>query len=403
MIGRIGGLGLLAGMMLVAGCGGGASSGAKDPVPSTGVFVDSPVSNIGYRTATQSGRTGADGSYRYLPGETVVFSIGQVVTPPMAAGPLLNPMMLFGANDVASDDRVVNLARLLQSLDDDGDPSNGITIREEAHSAATTPIDFGTAFEAEATPLLTTVGAATVGSPLPLVTPTDAVAHLAAQFALVGGWVNGTGSDAIAVAFLANGQYVMAHGGTADAAGAPGIEFGTYTYDATTGAWTASADLLDTNGEWGFSHPVAGVAATATGTATFAGADVTFDSAGGAFTMTRVVDAGSAIVGTWIDGTGTNAIVVSFLPDGTYAMAHGGVTDPVGQPGVEFGTYTWDSGTTAFTATASGLDTNGQWGFSHPYGNGPEPVVGTVTVTSTTLTLDDGAGGAWVGTRVGGS
>ena len=57
---------------LLTACGGGGSSeGEPEPkaAPQTGVFLDSPVINIGYKTETLSGVTNTQGEYEYLSGE----------------------------------------------------------------------------------------------------------------------------------------------------------------------------------------------------------------------------------------------------------------------------------------------------------------------------------------------
>ena len=64
-------------------CGGSSSSGGSDSASAdsdtqTGYFIDAPVEGLTYTTATQSGTTGSDGSYKYKEGETVTFKIGEV-------------------------------------------------------------------------------------------------------------------------------------------------------------------------------------------------------------------------------------------------------------------------------------------------------------------------------------
>ena len=49
---------ILSSVVLLANCGGG---GSDSPSTLTGVFIDSPVINIGYRTATQNGDTNSRG------------------------------------------------------------------------------------------------------------------------------------------------------------------------------------------------------------------------------------------------------------------------------------------------------------------------------------------------------
>ena len=101
----------------------------------TGVLFDAPVAGVNYQTATQSGVTDAQGQYAYLPGEKVSFSIGDIVFPATDAGPVVTPLDMIGVTDLTNTS-VINILRLLQSLDIDGDPTNGITIDPAAHTAA---------------------------------------------------------------------------------------------------------------------------------------------------------------------------------------------------------------------------------------------------------------------------
>ena len=103
--------------------------------PETGIFLDAPVGGINYQTLTQSGVTDAQGNYLYLPGETVTFSIGDIVFPSAIAAPVVTPLDMIGATDI-TDVSVINIIRLLQSLDVDGDPTNGIEISPTAHTEA---------------------------------------------------------------------------------------------------------------------------------------------------------------------------------------------------------------------------------------------------------------------------
>jgi hypothetical protein len=381
----------------LAACGGGGTSNPP-PATSTGVFVDAPVANLRYRTATQSDVTDAQGRYRYLPGETVTFSIGAIDFPPIPATGIVSPMTVFGVEDPAHNVGAVNLARLLQSLDADGNTSNGITIDDAAHLAATASVDFedDVGFEDSVMYVVT----AARGETATLVSGTDAIAHLEAQFALVGAWAYGAGPDAIVFTFLASGQYGIAHGGTADEAGHPGSEFGSYTWNPETHAFTADAKvgaLSDTNGEWGFSHPYDGARGTVNALVTVSGPSAVLFDPTSAVTMvlTRVYDAANPIVGSWVgvpdpqfalDGS-ADASVLTFLADGTYALASGGTPDlENGWPGVELGTYEWDpSG--AFTAYAGlpALNTDGEWGFIG-VDHQPNPN-GTITVDTGIMSM----------------
>ncbi len=128
----------------------GTDSGSNAESVLTGRFVDSPVSGLQYATASQSGVTASDGSYNYLAGEQVVFSIGDIVFPATAAIATVTPLNVFSTTNIA-DTRVINMARLLQSLDIDANPDNGITISPEAEASATgLSVDFAsTAFDSQ--------------------------------------------------------------------------------------------------------------------------------------------------------------------------------------------------------------------------------------------------------------
>ena len=122
-------------------CGGGGTEFSSTEPPSTGIFIDSPVGGINYKTPTQSGITGPNGNFLYRPGEAVTFSIGNIQFPPVPANATVTPLDIANTTDI-NHQMVSNALVLLQSLDEDGDPSNGITIPAGAAKQANTPIDF---------------------------------------------------------------------------------------------------------------------------------------------------------------------------------------------------------------------------------------------------------------------
>jgi pectate lyase len=100
----------------------------------TGVFLDAAVANIGYRTDTQTGVTNNSGEFKYRAGELITFFIGDLEFPSIFAKGIITPMDIANT-DALDDNRVINILRLLQSLDKDGDPSNGIEITAAAIAA----------------------------------------------------------------------------------------------------------------------------------------------------------------------------------------------------------------------------------------------------------------------------
>ncbi|WP_233505795.1 glycoside hydrolase family 16 protein [Rhodoferax lacus] len=165
------------------GCGGGGGGGASfaaspaSVASSTGVFLDSTVQGLRYDTATQHGETDANGQFKYLAGESVTFSVGNLVLASTPGKSLITPLDIAGTTNVA-DQRVTNMLVLLQSLDADGNTSNGIAIPAAASAAAPTGIDFDvspTAFRSMAA--ITTFLANAVGASRQIVSAADADLH----------------------------------------------------------------------------------------------------------------------------------------------------------------------------------------------------------------------------------
>jgi len=123
----------------LAACGGGGgggtggTGGSPAAVASTGVFLDAPVINIGYKTDSQNGNTDGGGRFDYLPGESIVFHIGDLEFPPVLAKEVVTPADM---GNRSGDPMIVNISRLLHSLDADLDPSNGLQIPERAKQIA---------------------------------------------------------------------------------------------------------------------------------------------------------------------------------------------------------------------------------------------------------------------------
>ncbi|MEW6286163.1 MAG: choice-of-anchor O protein [Chloroflexota bacterium] len=95
--------------------------------PQRGHFIDSPVAGITYRTPTNWGTTDASGAFDYFPGERVDLWLGPIFLGSPIADQKISPLDIFAGADL-NDVRVVNMARLLQSMDADGAPQAGINI-----------------------------------------------------------------------------------------------------------------------------------------------------------------------------------------------------------------------------------------------------------------------------------
>jgi hypothetical protein len=133
----------LTAISLAVACGGGGGSGgttADSTEAITGVFQDAEVEGLSFSTTGASGLSGitdAGGNFQYRIGEEVTFKIGDVQIGKKTltiADNILTPIELVSA-DVGStvnsgNMTVQNILVFLQSLDDDGNPENGIAIKE---------------------------------------------------------------------------------------------------------------------------------------------------------------------------------------------------------------------------------------------------------------------------------
>lgn len=123
-------------LTLLAGCFSGSGSSSRPAELSQGVFVDSPVTGLSFATASQQGNTDARGTFNYRPGESVSFAVGGISLGSAAGQEVITPVQLVAGADLA-DTAVVNIARLLQSLDADGNLVNGIQVTEQIDQAMT--------------------------------------------------------------------------------------------------------------------------------------------------------------------------------------------------------------------------------------------------------------------------
>lgn len=115
----------------LAACGGDTSSNASGSSTSaaavTGVLLDAAVSGVDYASTSKSGTTNASGQFNCITGETVSFTLGGIALGSAPCGANITPLDLAAATSSA-DAKVLNRLLFLQSLDEDGNPANGIQI-----------------------------------------------------------------------------------------------------------------------------------------------------------------------------------------------------------------------------------------------------------------------------------
>ncbi|MDT8274169.1 MAG: hypothetical protein RRA35_13345 [Desulfomonilia bacterium] len=120
----------------MAGCDrshGGPPHNAKE-----GFFIDGKlagVEGVEYVTVVWSGITDRHGRFYYQEGEHITFSIGDVVFDRTRARSILTTVDIVGGSATSKHPKVLNMSRLLQSLDYDGNLINGITIEDSFREA----------------------------------------------------------------------------------------------------------------------------------------------------------------------------------------------------------------------------------------------------------------------------
>ena len=104
-------------------------------VVDNGRLIDAPVAGVSYQSGSLAGITGSSGEFQYEVGNTIRFFIGDIALGRAVRGKaVITPLDLVvdGATDTPA---VINIARLLQSLD--SDPGDGvITIPAAVRAAA---------------------------------------------------------------------------------------------------------------------------------------------------------------------------------------------------------------------------------------------------------------------------
>lgn len=392
-----------AALLSLAACGGGGGGGGSSGSAtgsSSGTFSDAQVQGVAYTTSSGvRGVTDANGGFTFNPGDQVTFSLGGLTLGTTTASGLLTPLSLAG-NDAV---KLQNMLVLLQSLDTDGQPANGITIPPAAAAAVSSSVNLAQATATFASPANTALTAAMTagGISRPVTSTASALAHFSTQgtsFLSHNVLVMVDGDEVAMIRFGAGGDYVMGGVEPDDYCGAngqcgqqlisrAGVEAGSYTVQSVTadGYQITVTPSVDTNLQGGLSHPVScdsgflpdGDGLIANGTCADSGAR-----------LAKATNVPGGIVGVWALGSASSINVQHFvfLPSGKYMMA-----DPIGDagcgsPGVEYGNYTHDAATGNVTISSVTYDTNGCAGL-HDTRQGFPSFRGTFTISADGSTI----------------
>ena len=120
--------------LLLVGCGGGGGSTSNSSTPTNneiqksgkGYYVDSAVAGVDYKCGNETGTTDENGTFTFESNSSCTFTLGEVTLREINASSLEDNVTVLETNET--------VAQLLQTLDSDGNASNGIQIPQGAKS-----------------------------------------------------------------------------------------------------------------------------------------------------------------------------------------------------------------------------------------------------------------------------
>lgn len=400
----------------LAACGGDGSSGAGSSGkqlsgPATGKLMDAAVSGVNYSTSSQkTGTTDENGIYKYNHGDTVKFKLGSLILGEVKATAIVTPINLAGG----SISRLQNLLVLLQSLDSDSEPGNGISIPAVAAAAVGADINLDSDPDTfAASPALQNVRQK-AGIEGAIKSSAEVNAHFLSQgISLLSNniWVKYDDTTATLIRMSnANGNdYLYGEAIVDDPCDAEnvcgnktvsraGVEYGLAVLSTVglRGFKIVGEPAIDTNLQAGLSHLRPSWRIYTDGhelITTDLVAEQRKVEKKGIFgelfhiaktlkvssskeknkmiikevRFSKMENDASGIVGAWaLDNTKINTQIFLFFPNGNYFMVDpvGDIDRDCGDPGVEFSSYTYDAATKKLNLKGFTYNTNGCAGFS---------------------------------------
>ncbi len=405
-------------ILVLTACDGvnkGASSGSAKPQtgPTTGILPD--TAGVAYLASSGvAGTTDENGVYKYNHGDTVEFKLGNLIIGKVKGAPVVTPIELAGDSSA----KLQNLLILLQSLDADGNPENGISIPANAAASlsASMNLDSDPAAFAASTELQKAreiggiVGAMKTAKQANTHFLSQGINRLSTNI-----WVryDDTSASVIRISAAEDGQYLQGEATPDDSCDAnrvcggnlvskAGVEYGAASVSEfdTRGFKFVGMPTIDTNLQAGLSHPrptwrirtdgselitsdivtvqrerkqksLFGELFHIAGTLEISSSKEPIKTEVKESRFSRMENNPKGIVGAWVPDTATiKSPTYFFFANGKFLMA-----DPIGDPeraghescggpGIEFASYTYDAVGNTLIVRAFTYDTNGCAGFS---------------------------------------
>lgn len=111
---------LSASTLFIVGCGGSSSDVGTSVATGQAFYIDSAVSGVDYSCGGQTGVTGSKGEFTFEVGHNCTFSLDKIKLREVAADQLQNGKEI--------QEKSIDVARVLLSLDSDHNPDNGIQV-----------------------------------------------------------------------------------------------------------------------------------------------------------------------------------------------------------------------------------------------------------------------------------
>jgi hypothetical protein len=400
----------------LAACGGDGSSGTGSSGkqlsgPATGKLMDAAVSGVNYSTSSKTtGTTDENGIYKYNHGDTVKFKLGSLILGEVKATAIVTPINLAGG----SISRLQNLLVLLQSLDSDSEPGNGISIPAVAAAAVGADINLDSDPDTFAASSALQNVRQKAGIEGAIKSSAEVNAHFLSQgINLLSNniWVkyDDTTATLIRTSIANDSDYLYGEAIVDDPCDADnvcgnktvsraGVEYGSAVLSTVglRGFKLVGEPTIDTNLQAGLSHLRPSWRVYTDGyeliTTDLVAEQLKVEKKGifgelfhiakplklssskeknkmvvKEVRFSKMENDASGIVGAWaLDNTKINAQIFLFFPNGNYFMVDpvGDIDRDCGEPGVEFSSYTYDAATKKLNLKGFTYNTNGCAGFS---------------------------------------
>lgn len=122
------GIAILTSAMIFSACSDDSNSeNTSEKKEFTGKFIDSAVEGLDYNCSSgNTGTTNSDGEFTCFEDDNVSFLLDDLLIGTVGVDDIITPQTLFPDDSNAS----LNLAQLLQTLDDNSNPDDGIVLEE---------------------------------------------------------------------------------------------------------------------------------------------------------------------------------------------------------------------------------------------------------------------------------